>query len=137
MSCVSALIVVRLDAQTPGPVRLLARFAYDDRDPFAVRATFFDGSTVLARWHFDRQMLADGLHRPVGVGDVAFRPCRGAGVDELRVTLRASGAGQGHKAVLLVDARALRVFLEQTYAVTGAGEEFLDLDALLEELLAR
>ncbi|WP_406187328.1 SsgA family sporulation/cell division regulator [Streptomyces sp. NBC_01006] len=39
-----------------------------------VQATFFDGPKVLARWHFDRQMLAEGLHRPVGEGDVTFSP---------------------------------------------------------------
>ncbi|MFF3214445.1 SsgA family sporulation/cell division regulator [Streptomyces sp. NPDC002886] len=33
-----------------------------------------DGASVLALWHFDRQMLAEGLRRPVGEGDVAIRP---------------------------------------------------------------
>ncbi len=131
----SALIVARLDAPRGG-VPLLARFSYDGEDPYAVQATFLDGPTVLARWHFDRQMLAEGLHQP-GVGDVAFSPHRAAGGDELRVALRRPDAdGQGN-AVLFVEARALTGFLEQTYAVTGAGEEFLDLDELLDELLAR
>ncbi|MFI1279825.1 MULTISPECIES: SsgA family sporulation/cell division regulator [unclassified Streptomyces] len=140
MSCVSvsALLVARLDAPG-GRVPLLARVSYDDEDPYVVQAAFLDGPTVLARWNFDRQMLAEGLHRPVGEGDVAFSPHRAAGGDELRVALRRPGAeGQGSAdAVLFVEARALTGFLEQTYAVTGAGEEFLDLDKLLDELLAR
>lgn len=136
MSCVSALIAVRLDAVT-GHVPLLARFSYDGDDPYAVQAMFFDGSTVLARWHFDRQMLAEGLHRPVGEGDVTFRPHRGSGGDELRLGLRGSGAETQGEAVLLVDARALTAFLERTYEVAGVGEEFLDLDRLLDEFLAR
>ncbi|MFF4104463.1 SsgA family sporulation/cell division regulator [Streptomyces sp. NPDC001903] len=136
MSFTSALITVQLDA-VRGRVPLLARFSYDGEDPYAVRATFLDGPTVLARWHFDRQMLAEGLHRPVGEGDVVFRPHGAAGVDELRVALRGlAGEGQGD-AVLFVEARALTDFLHQTYAVTGAGEEFLDVDKLLDELLAR
>lgn len=137
MSCVSAsaLIVARLDAAR-GRVPLLARFSYDAEDPYAVRATFFDGPTVLARWHFDRQMLAEGLRRPVGEGHVSFSPHTEAGTDELRVALRGPGAEmQGH-AVLFLETRAIVCFLEQSYAVTGAGEEFLDLDKLLDELLA-
>ncbi|MFF3674487.1 SsgA family sporulation/cell division regulator [Streptomyces sp. NPDC002120] len=132
----SVLIAVRLDAPRGG-VPLLARFSYDAEDPYVVQAAFFDGPTTLARWHFDRQMLAEGLHHPVGEGDVAFSPHTAADGDELRVSLRRYGVqGQGN-AVLFVEARALTGFLEQTYAVVGAGEEFLDLDTLLEEFLAR
>ncbi|MFB7176212.1 SsgA family sporulation/cell division regulator [Streptomyces sp. NPDC056257] len=132
----SALIAARLDAPR-GAVPLQARLSYDGEDPYVVQATFLDGPTVLARWHFDRQMLAEGLHRPVGEGDVAFSPHTAAGGDELRVSLRRYGAeGQGN-AVLFVEACALTDFLEQTYAVIGAGEELLDLDGLLDELLAR
>ncbi|MEU9237512.1 SsgA family sporulation/cell division regulator [Streptomyces subrutilus] len=116
---------------------LLARFSYDSGAPYEVQAAFFDGPSVLARWHFDRQMLAEGLHRPVGEGDVAFRPRQGSGLGELRVDLRGATSGPHGQAVLFVDARALANFLEQTYAVVGAGDEFLDLDRLLEEFLAR
>ncbi|MFJ6756218.1 MULTISPECIES: SsgA family sporulation/cell division regulator [unclassified Streptomyces] len=139
MSCAptSALIVVRLDAPRGG-VPLLARFSYDAEDPYVVQATFFDGPTVLARWHFDRQMLAEGLHRPVGEGDVTFGPHTAGGeADELRVALRGPGDEVEESAVLFVEARPLTDFLEQSYAVTGAGEEFLDVDRLLDELLAR
>ncbi|MFD4867064.1 SsgA family sporulation/cell division regulator [Streptomyces sp. NPDC058412] len=131
----SALIAARLDAPR-GRVPLLARFSYDAEDPYVVQATFFDGRTTLARWHFDRQMLAEGLHRPVGEGDVRFGPHTEAGGDELRVALRGPGVEmQGH-AVLFLEARAIARFLEQSYAVTGAGEEYLDLDKLLDEFLA-
>ncbi|GHE64740.1 SsgA family sporulation/cell division regulator [Streptomyces vinaceus] len=136
MSFTSALITVQLDA-VRGRLPLLARFTYDGRDPYAVRATFLDGATPLARWHFDRQMLADGLHRPVGEGDVAFCPHSAAGADELRIALRGPAAQREGEAVLFVEARALKDFLHQTYAVTGAGEEFLDVDKLLDDLLAR
>ncbi|MCX5403099.1 SsgA family sporulation/cell division regulator [Streptomyces sp. NBC_00335] len=136
MSRVSALIVVRLETAT-GHVYFLARFAYDGGDPYVVQAEFLDGDNVLARWHFDRQMLAEGLHRPVGEGDVAFRPDKGSGRDELRVELIGMSADQQDNAVVLVDALALRNFLDDTYAVVAAGEEFLDLDKLLDELLAR
>lgn len=136
MSCVSALIAVRLDAAR-GRVPLLARFSYDAEDPYVVQATFFDGPIVLARWHFDRQMLAEGLHRPVGEGDVTFSPHRAAGRDDLRVALRGPGVKMQESAVLFLEAHALTGFLEQTYALIGVGEEFLDFDKLLDRLLAR
>ncbi|MGW0753347.1 SsgA family sporulation/cell division regulator [Streptomyces sp. NPDC002587] len=132
----SAPITVSLDV-TRGRVPLLARFSYDGADPYVVRATFLDGPAVLARWSFDRPMLAEGLHRAVGEGDVTFSPHRAAGVDEVRVALRGPGVEGEGNAVLFVEARALTGFLEQTYAVTGAGEEFLDVDTFLDELLAR
>ncbi|MFJ7272363.1 SsgA family sporulation/cell division regulator [Streptomyces sp. NPDC099050] len=132
----SALIVVRLETAT-GHVNFLARFSYDGGDPYVVQAEFLDGANVLARWHFDRQMLAEGLHRPVGEGDVAFRPAKGSGRDELRIDLVGASADREDNAVVFVDARALRGFLDETYAVIAAGEEFLDLDKLLDEFLAR
>ncbi|MFI5669792.1 SsgA family sporulation/cell division regulator [Streptomyces sp. NPDC051704] len=136
MSFTSALITVHLEAEG-GRLPLLVRFWYDAEDPYAVRASFLNGTTVLARWHFERQMLADGLDRPVGEGDVTFRPHRAAGVDELRMDLKGLAGERQADAVLFVEARALTAFLHQTYAVTGAGEEFLDVDKLLAELLAR
>ncbi|MFB6805229.1 SsgA family sporulation/cell division regulator [Streptomyces sp. NPDC056387] len=136
MSFTSALLTVHLDAAW-GRVPLLAHFLYGSEDPYAVQATFFDGPAVLARWHFDRQMLAEGLHRSVGEGDVSFCPHEAGGVDELRVTLRGLAGERRGDAVVFVEARALADFLDETYTVTGAGEEFLDVDTLLDELLAR
>ncbi|MFD6891858.1 SsgA family sporulation/cell division regulator [Streptomyces sp. NPDC059957] len=132
----SALIVVHLETAS-GHVHFLARFSYDSGDPYVVQAEFLDDVDVLARWHFDREMLAEGLHRPVGEGDVAFRPDTGSGRDELRVELMGRSADQQDNAVVFVDAPVLRGFLDETYAVVAAGEEFLDLDKLLDEFLAR
>ncbi|WP_449479929.1 SsgA family sporulation/cell division regulator [Streptomyces avidinii] len=131
----SALMVVRLDAAA-GHVNFLARFSYDDGDAYAVQAEFFDGPSVVARWRFDRQMLSEGFHGPVGEGDVAFSPYRAAGFDELRIDLVGRSADRQGRAVLFVDAAALAGFLDETYAVIAAGEEFLDLDRLLDEFLA-
>ncbi|MCY0943090.1 SsgA family sporulation/cell division regulator [Streptomyces antarcticus] len=131
----SALIAARLNDADGDEVPLLGRFSYDSADPYAVRAQFFAGQTVLPYWYFDRQMLAEGLQRPVGEGDVTFRPQRTAGGEEIRVGLRDSAGGQG--VVLLVNARAVRCFLEETYAVTAPGSETFDADGFLEDLLAR
>lgn len=135
LSRVSALIAARLHDVAGGEVPLLGRFSYDSADPYAVRAQFFAGDTVLPYWCFDRQMLAEGLHRPVGEGDVTFRPQRTAGGEEIRVGLRDPAGGQG--VVLLVNARAVTGFLNETYAVTAPGCETFDADGFLKHLLAR
>ncbi|MFC9586186.1 SsgA family sporulation/cell division regulator [Streptomyces yangpuensis] len=136
MSYVSSLIAVRLETGE-GTVPLLARLSYTADQPYTVRADFFDGLAVLASWQFDREMMVEGLSRPVGEGDVTFRPHRGAGGDEVRIGLRNHADGLEGQAVLLVDVGALTGFLDRTYDVVGEGDEFLDLDALLQEFLAR
>ncbi|QEU77432.1 SsgA family sporulation/cell division regulator [Streptomyces subrutilus] len=135
LSRVSALIAVRLQADGEDDVPLLGRLSYDRADPYAVRAQFFTRDTALPSWCFDRQMLAEGLQRPVGEGDVTFRPQWTAGGEAVRIALRDSAGGQG--AVLLLDARAVTAFLDETYAVIAPGAETFDADGFLEELLAR
>ncbi|MFD8951224.1 SsgA family sporulation/cell division regulator [Streptomyces xanthophaeus] len=132
----SSLIAVRLET-SEGAVPLFARFSYSARSPYAVQADFFDGLSVLASWQFERQMLAEGVRRPVGEGDVTFCPQRGASGAEVRIGLRNHEDGREGHAVLRAHAGALKAFLNRTYAVVGEGEEFLDLDKLLEEFLAR
>ncbi|WP_158717922.1 SsgA family sporulation/cell division regulator [Streptomyces sp. NRRL F-2664] len=132
----SSLIAVRLETGE-GAVPLLTRFSYSAEEPYAVRADFFDGVAVLASWQFDREMLVEGLSRPVGEGDVTFRPCSGDGGDEVRIGLRNHAEGLEGQAVLFVGVGALTGFLDRTYDLVGEGEEFLDLDALLQEFLAR
>ncbi|MEK9518726.1 SsgA family sporulation/cell division regulator [Streptomyces sp. adm13(2018)] len=136
MSCVSSLIAVRLDAGE-STVPLFARFAYSADLPYAVQADFLDGLAVLASWQFDRTMLADGLRRPVGEGDVTFGPHRGAGGHEIRIGLGSPAENEDGRAVLFAEARALKGFLRQTYDVVGEGEESMDVDKLLDEILAR
>ncbi|WP_411103129.1 SsgA family sporulation/cell division regulator [Streptomyces sp. cmx-4-9] len=136
LSRVAALIAVRFEEPAGDGMPLHARLSYEREDPFAVRAKFLAGHEVIATWCFDRQMLAEGLHRPVGEGDVTFRPQWSAGGEAVRVELR-DGGGCGAGAVLFVDAQALERFLDMTYAVIPAGAESVDVDAFLEELLAR
>ncbi|MFD3556583.1 SsgA family sporulation/cell division regulator [Streptomyces goshikiensis] len=131
----STQIAVRFQVGAGNGVPLFGRFSYDRADPYAVRAQFFAHDAVLPTWCFDRQMLAEGLHRPVGEGDVTFRPQWEDGGQVVRIELRDSEGGQG--AVLLVAASAVSGFLDETYAVTAPGDETVDVDGFLAELLAR
>ncbi|WP_369009805.1 SsgA family sporulation/cell division regulator [Streptomyces sp. BR123] len=61
---------VSLTGAGQNAVPLRARLSYTAADPLAVRVEFFHRAVRLACWHFDRQTLAEGLHRPTGEGDV-------------------------------------------------------------------
>ncbi|MFJ2822002.1 SsgA family sporulation/cell division regulator [Streptomyces toxytricini] len=133
----SALADVHMAVAGAGRVPFLAHLYYDSTDPYTVQVQFFDRGTALARWHFDRQMLAEGLHRRVGEGDVVFRPQRTADGDEVLMELRDHTAPDRRTAVVGTDTATVAEFLEQTYALVPAGTETLDLDGPLQDLLAR
>ncbi|MEU3726152.1 SsgA family sporulation/cell division regulator [Streptomyces sp. NPDC031705] len=118
-----------------GRVALQAHLFYDLVDPYAVRVQFLDRGTALACWYFDRQMLAEGMHRRVGEGDVAFRPQRTADGHEVHVELRDHSA-PGRAVVITMDAADLADFLDRTYALAPPGYEAVDLDGSLRDLLA-
>ncbi|MCX5308770.1 SsgA family sporulation/cell division regulator [Streptomyces sp. NBC_00160] len=63
-------------------------------------------------------------------------PSSRAGGRAATKSARNHGDGGAEPAVLCADAGALQGFLDRTYAVVGEGEEFLDLDKALEELLS-
>ncbi len=110
-----------------------ATFGYDPAEPFAVQATFAtaDGDV---RWVFARELLAEGLVRPTGQGDVAVWPSRSRGEDVVCVAL-SSPSGQ---ALLEADRMLISTFLEATFSLVPAGTEsdLLDLDGELMLLLA-
>ncbi|AXE24667.1 SsgA family sporulation/cell division regulator [Streptomyces globosus] len=133
----SALADVYMAVAGAGRVPFLAHLFYDSADPYTVQVQFFDRGTALARWHFDRQMLAEGLHRRVGEGDVAFRPHGTADGDEVLMELRDHTAPGLRTAVVGADTATVAEFLEHTYALVPAGTETLDLDGPLQDLLAR
>jgi hypothetical protein len=54
----------------PGGVEVPAVFAWYDEDPWAVVMAFGDGTSI---WYVGRELLAAGLARPAGIGDVRFR----------------------------------------------------------------
>ncbi|MFE5208077.1 SsgA family sporulation/cell division regulator [Streptomyces sp. NPDC056600] len=117
---------------------VLAHLSYDMEDPFAVTATFSHDGRVLARWRLAREMLAEGLRRPVGEGDVRFSPRYARGWHELRMDFYGEhrGDGERHHAVVHAWAPAVERFLEETYRVVAPGDEQVEVDSFLSELLA-
>ncbi|MFG3023264.1 SsgA family sporulation/cell division regulator [Streptomyces sp. NPDC048254] len=107
---------------------------YHAGDPYALRATFCPSGGRMAEWLFARDLLAEGLRRPVGAGDVRLSPTRRRGQDMVRIGLM-SPTGQ---AELLLPRPAVARFLRRADAMVTPGTEggHLDLDAQLSEFLA-
>ncbi|PYC84414.1 SsgA family sporulation/cell division regulator [Streptomyces tateyamensis] len=116
---------------------LLVALRYRAADPLAVQLVFpreysLDEPTGPGEvvWTFARQLLAEGLETPAGLGDVHIRPGRGP---HTMVELRAAEG----VALLAFEAGELRRFLRAGYRLVPEGREHLHLDAdrALAELL--
>ncbi|MEU7059519.1 SsgA family sporulation/cell division regulator [Streptomyces sp. NPDC046197] len=137
-SFVHKTLVVQLQAGAADRFPVLAHLSYDADDPFAVTVVFSHDGRVLARWTLDREMLGDGLSRPVGVGDVRFRPVSTGPWDELCMEFYGDAHPDGgrHHAVVFVWATAVAAFLRETHDLVAPGQEEIGVDDFLAEVIA-
>ncbi|MEU0005506.1 SsgA family sporulation/cell division regulator [Streptomyces sp. NPDC006314] len=137
-SFVHKTLVVQLRAGGTERCPVLAHLSYDAEDPFAVTAVFGHDGRVLARWRLDREMLSDGLTRPVGVGDVRVRPAATGMWHELRLDFLGDYRPDGsrHHAVVFAWAPAIAAFLRETHQIVPPGHEHVPVDELLAEILS-
>jgi Streptomyces sporulation and cell division protein, SsgA len=106
---------------------------YTRRDPLEITAAFEAALAVDGRpahWIISRDLVADGLLAPAGIGDVRIFPHNGGTAIELH-------AGPDH-ALLTVDSAELARFLDATRAVVPLGGEipaidWSDLTGLLQQ----
>ncbi|SFQ95454.1 Streptomyces sporulation and cell division protein, SsgA [Lentzea waywayandensis] len=100
---------------------------YRSDDPHAVTMRFHarDQESV---WLVGRELLADGILSPAGLGDVRLRPGDG---DVLFLELFTEDS----HAVFQLSATELQRFLDSTYAAVPAGREVLDFELLVKDLL--
>ncbi|MFF3263444.1 spore wall synthesis regulator SsgD [Streptomyces sp. NPDC002932] len=126
-------VQARMVASAPRMETLPAVLSYDRTDPFAIRMAFpapatLEGTEV--SWEFSRELLAEGMDVPAGVGDVRIRPF---GYDR---TVLEFHAAEGIAMVHVRTAELLR-FLRRTQQLVPVGGEhrFLDLDRSLTDLL--
>ncbi|MCS0635079.1 SsgA family sporulation/cell division regulator [Streptomyces sp. LP05-1] len=122
-------VFMRLLAQSGHDLPVLAQLTYEADDPYAVRVGFLHDGLLAAEWRLSREMLAEGMRGEVGIGDVRMWPHLNGSREELRIELLRS-------AVFTVWAPSLRKFLDRTYEEVPAGQERLELDAFLAEVLA-
>ncbi|MFK4148784.1 SsgA family sporulation/cell division regulator [Streptomyces sp. NPDC004065] len=137
-SFVHKTLVVQLQAGGTERFPVLAHFGYDADDPFAVTVVFSHDGRVLARWTLDREMLGDGLTRPVGIGDVRFRPVPAGPWDELCMEFYGDARPDGgrHHAAVFAAAPAVEEFLRETRDVVAPGTEEFGADDFLAEVIA-
>lgn len=137
-SFVHKSLVVQLQAGTTHRFPVLAHLTYDAADPFAVTAVFSHDGRVLARWRLDREMLAEGLQGPVGVGDVRLRPVSTGVWQELRMEFLGDARPDGGRqcAVVFAWAPALAAFLRATREVVAPGREEVRIDDFLADVIA-
>jgi hypothetical protein len=126
-------IELRLVVSGQGSVPVPAMLRYDVSDPYAIAITFSTGPGGDVRWVFARDLMADGLERPTGDGDVVVWPSESEGREVVYVSL-SSPEGQ---ALFEGPRRPVAAFVHQTYGLVPRGLEsrFIDVDAALERLL--
>ncbi|WP_170166306.1 SsgA family sporulation/cell division regulator [Lentzea atacamensis] len=101
---------------------------YRSDDPHAVTLRF-QARDQESTWLVGRELLADGLLSPAGIGDVRLRPGH-------RDVLVLELFTEDSHAVFHLSADDLQRFLDSTYAAVPAGREVVDFDLLLKDLLA-
>lgn len=107
---------------------------YIAEDPYAVALAIHspDGQDVV-EWHMARDLLAEGLRRAAGVGDVRLRP-----VDQLVEITLSSPCGV---ATLTTPRSGVAGFVHASYVFVPRGREYrwlnVDLEANLAAMLLR
>lgn len=106
---------------------------YRSTDPFAVTMTFLTEDGDLT-WTFARDLLAIGVSRPVGDGDVRVSPALSA---DGRATIDIELTSPDGRLVLHASAEQVRTFISRSHALVASGAEstHIDMDAMITQLL--
>lgn len=99
-----------------------------ETDPLVIRMMACQRGCDVVVWDLDRDMLAQGLDMPVGIGDISIMPdlSRRDGL-AVELVFALVGRGVGYNLSLPLLTAPLRRYLDRTYAVVPAGVE-LDVD---------
>ncbi|MFE7616367.1 SsgA family sporulation/cell division regulator [Streptomyces sp. NPDC057496] len=109
-------------------VTVPAHLRYGSDDPYAVTFVFHTGTESPVTWTFARDLLADGLLRLAGDGDILLWPS-GTGHHAVLNVALSSPAGHARLAAPL---SAVTDWLTHTYQLVPAGHETDDLDVEAE-----
>lgn len=98
---------------------VLAHLHYSPDTPHSIECTFdFGDARDPVVWHFERELLREGLGGPAGVGDVQIRPA-GPDARMLRLHLHSPGGA----AEFTVPGQALEEFLRRIVRAVPYGSE--------------
>ncbi|GAA3482215.1 SsgA family sporulation/cell division regulator [Streptomyces yanii] len=109
-------------------VTVSACLRYGSDDPYAVTFAFHTGSEAPVTWTFARDLLADGILRQTGDGDIRLWP---SGTGHHMVLNLALSSPAGH-ARLAAPLRVVTDWLTRTYRLVPAGQETEGLDVEAE-----
>ncbi len=112
---------------------LHVRLRFMASDPYAVHLRFSSANAPDVEWVFARRLLAEGLHRQSGQGDVRIAPLPGSKGAIIMIELAAPSG----RALCEAPAEDLAAFIRESETVTPIGGEpqLMDLDAELSALL--
>ncbi|MFE9534432.1 SsgA family sporulation/cell division regulator [Streptomyces sp. NPDC006691] len=137
MSSLCETVFMNLEIDATERIPLVTRLVYEVDDPFAVRLRFELHEDVAVTWAIERDLLSHGLTREVGDGDVRVSPRTVDGRREARIELAGCGLdGEWGSAVFSAWEPVLRDFLDRTYELVPPGQETVDVDAFLTQVLA-
>ncbi|WP_328760421.1 SsgA family sporulation/cell division regulator [Streptomyces sp. NBC_00271] len=128
-------LTLRQRGSPPSTLPVRARFRYDPAFAFAVSVDFATMACTTT-WVFSRDLLAEGLLRPSGEGDIWFEPpCPYHRRETLHIGLKGRDGG----VLLETDVAPVHDWLAGTSAVVPAGTEgrSIDWDASFEHLHAK
>lgn len=130
-------VALRLVVPEESSVPIRASLVYRPVDPYAVQIVFhagLDDESADVSWSFSRELLAEGMYRQSGMGDVKVWPWAGKTRHAVGMAL---SSPDGY-ALFEMPRPAIEQFLVRTYAVVPAGHEDqqVDMDAELAALLS-
>jgi Streptomyces sporulation and cell division protein, SsgA len=131
---VSAELDLHLVVPEQIAVPLVASLSYCGEDPYAVSMAFHVGTDEPVEWIFARGLLAEGMERPAGEGDVHAWPTPGRDGGLLNIAL-SSPFGE---ALFEAPAVAIAAFLQRTYDAVPLGHEcdYVDIESEIDDLLS-
>jgi hypothetical protein len=110
-------------------IPLDAQLLYSQNSPYSVEALFGEQK---ARWVFARDLLAEGLYEPTGIGDVRVWPTLSAeGHAAVTIELRLQDTGNNY--FFQAPAKAVADFIDETDLYWIIGQEAFDIDAELKQ----
>ncbi|MGW0777515.1 SsgA family sporulation/cell division regulator [Streptomyces sp. NPDC002835] len=132
--CTTHLLLHAITADRTVPVR--ACLAYSADDPYTVYLDSHTDAKTPVTWALSRELLTTGTKRRAGAGDVLVYP--GSDADSVYLLLADRGTGTGD-ALLRAQASDVEAFLRWSERIVPPGREseYLDMDALIEQLLGQ
>ncbi|WP_020668824.1 SsgA family sporulation/cell division regulator [Amycolatopsis nigrescens] len=113
-------------------VPVLSRLSFLAGEPFAVNVAFRTERGRWVEWTFARELLADGLVEPTGIGDVRLRPDLAADEDILFLEIESP---EGY-ALIEFEREDVAQFVQATLDLVplGTEHEHFDVEALIDEI---